>query len=112
MREAVETYGTLNDFIGQASDNDFIIITTPAAASHICRVVIKRFDEESKVFYPFAIREAGKVTYQDIDGDMKEADFMKLVVGVVPSENGPFADIVQITEDAADNRRRGQGCPD
>jgi len=112
MREAVETYGTLNDFIGQASDNDFIIITSPAVAPNICRIVIKRFDEESKVFYPFSIREAGKVTYQDIDGEMKESDFMKLVVGVVSSEDGPFADIVQITEDAADHRRRNHGCPE
>lgn len=111
MREAIEAHGTLNDFIGQASDNDFIIITTPEVTSTICKAITTRFDEESKAFYPFSIREKGKITYQDIDGQMKESDFMKLVVGVVSSENGPFADIVQITEDAADNRRRGHGCP-
>jgi PleD family two-component response regulator len=112
MREAVEAYGTMNDFIGQASDNDFIIITTPEAASTICRVVTQRFTQESEVFYPFRMREAGKVSYQDIDGEVKEADFMSLIVGVVSSSEGPFADIVQITEDAADNRRRNRGCPD
>src|SRR5574339_918742 len=53
MREAVEAYGTMNDFIGQASDNDFIIITTPEASGAICKLVTKRFDEESSVFYPF-----------------------------------------------------------
>ena len=53
MREAVETNGTMNDFIGQASDNDFIIITTPEAAPPICKTVSERFDAESKVFYPF-----------------------------------------------------------
>jgi hypothetical protein len=101
----------MNDFIGQASDNDFIILTTTAAASQICKTVSQRFDEESNVFYPFRIKEAGKVTYQDIDGVSREADLMKLAVGVVTSEDGPFADIVQITEDAAENRRRGTGCP-
>jgi DNA-binding response OmpR family regulator len=111
MREAVEEYGTMNDFIGQASDNDFIILTTTSVASQICQTVSKRFDEESNVFYPFSIREIGKVTYQDIDGVSREADLMKLAVGVVTSDDGPFADIVQITEDAAENRRRGAGCP-
>lgn len=111
MRETVEEYGTMNDFIGQASDNDFIILTSTSVASQICQTVSKRFDAESNVFYPFSIREAGKVTYQDIDGVSKEADLMKLAVGVVTSNDGPFADIVQITEDAAENRRRGAGCP-
>jgi PleD family two-component response regulator len=111
MRETVEEYGTMNDFIGQASDNDFIILTTTAAAPQICKTISERFDAESNVFYPFSIREAGKVTYQDIDGVSKETDLMKLAVGVVTSDDGPFADIVQITEDAAENRRRGAGCP-
>jgi CheY-like chemotaxis protein len=111
MRETVEAHGSLNDFIGQASDSDFIIITTPEAASLICRSLTERFNEESGVFYPFSVREAGKVSYQDIDGITREAGLMKLVVGVVSSQNGPFADIVQITEDAAENRRRNSGCP-
>ncbi len=111
MRETIEAHGTMNDFIGQASDNDFIIITTSETAPTICKTIVQRFDDESNVFYPFSVREAGKVSYQDIDGNTKEADLMKLAVGVVTSDNGPFADIVQITEDAAENRRRNSGCP-
>ncbi len=111
IRETVEAHGTLNDFIGQASDNDFIMITSPEAAATICKTVTERFNEESKVFYPFDIREKGKVMYEDVDGVMQEADFMKISVGVVSSTDGPFADILQITEDAAENRRRGSGCP-
>jgi len=37
MRETVEAHGTLNDFIGQASDHDFIILTAPEVAPIICR---------------------------------------------------------------------------
>ena len=111
LREAAEAHGTMNDFIGQASDNDFIVITSPNTASGICKMVVQRFDEENSIFYPFRFRDAGKVTYEDIDGVTREADFMKLVVGVVSSDDGPFADIVQITEDAAEDRRRNRGCP-
>lgn len=111
MREIVEAHGTMNDFIGQASDNDFIIITKPDPTPHICRAIVERFNRESEVFYPFKMREAGKISYQDIDGATRETDFMKLVVGVVSSEDGPYADIMQITEDAAENRRQNRGCP-
>jgi CheY-like chemotaxis protein len=111
MREVVEENGTLNDFIGQASDNDFIVITSPEKASAICHTVTERFDSESEVFYPFPVREKGKVVYDDVDGTTHESQFMKLAVGVVSSSDGPFADIVQITEDAAENRRQGTGCP-
>ncbi|MCG3208075.1 MAG: Regulator of RpoS [Anaerolineae bacterium] len=111
MRETVEARGTMNDFIGQASDNDFIIITKPDPAPHICRAIVERFNRESEVFYPFKMRDAGKISYQDIDGATRETDFMKLVVGVVSSEDGPYADIMQITEDAAENRRQNRGCP-
>lgn len=111
MRETVEAHGTMDDFIGQASDTDFIIITTPEAAPTICSTITSRFEEEVGVFYPFSAREAGKVTYEDIDGQTHEADLMKIAVGTVSSDEGPFADIVQITEDAAENRRRSPGCP-
>jgi PleD family two-component response regulator len=112
MRETVEAHGTLNDFIGQASDNDFIVITPPKAAPVICRTITHRFNEECQVFYSFPDRERGHITYKDIDGVVQKSDFMKIAVGVVSSTEGPFADIVQITEDAAENRRRGSGCPE
>lgn len=111
LRNSVEQHGTLNDFIGQASDNDFIIITAPGKASAICKSIKDRFDVESQAFYPFPVREAGEVTYTDVDGTTHKSDFMKLAVGVVSSTDGHFADIVQITEDAAEDRRHGGGCP-
>ncbi len=111
MRETVETHGTLNDFIGQASDNDFIVITPPKSDSVICKSITERFNEECQVFYSFPDREKGFITYKDIDGVTQKSDFMQIAVGVVSSADGPFADIVQITEDAAENRRRYSGCP-
>jgi CheY-like chemotaxis protein len=111
IRETVEAHGTMNDFIGQASDNDFIVMTKPEVASNICTIITGRFDTESHVFYRFEDRERGKVKYMDIDGQTREADFMKISTGVVSSADGPFADILQITEDAAENRRLNSGCP-
>jgi CheY-like chemotaxis protein len=112
MRDVVEQHGSLNDFVGQASDNDFIVITAPSMGGEICRNIRERFDNQNQIFYPFSIREEGKVIYTDMDGTSQVSDFMKLAVGVVSSNDGPFSDIVQITEDAAEDRRRNTGCPE
>jgi GGDEF domain-containing protein len=112
MRETVEAQGTPNDFIGQVSDNDFIIITTPEAAPLICTTITQRFNEESGTFYSFPDRERGTINYKDIDGASQKAGFMKISVGIVSSKDGPFGDIMQITEDAAKNRRENVGCPE
>lgn len=115
LRGSVDEHGTLNDFIGHATDNDFIIITTPDQASNICQTLKSRFENQVAAFYPFRIRDQvereGKFSYTDVDGITHEAGFAELSVGVVSSEDGPYADILQITEDAAEDRRRGTGCP-
>lgn len=98
LRENVEGFGTMNDFIGQASDSDFIVITAPESARKICEAVISRFNQQVEIFYPYHLRNKD---------DIK---FMELVVGVVSSEDGPFADIMQVTEDAANDRRQNPGC--
>jgi response regulator RpfG family c-di-GMP phosphodiesterase len=46
LNETIEMCGSQNDFIGQPSDNDFVIITTPQAASTICKVLTQRFNEQ------------------------------------------------------------------
>ena len=105
MREALEAHGTMNDFIGQAADNDFIIITTPEAAPKICKMVTKRFDEECKVFYPFRFRDAGKVTYEDIDGVTREADpsppLKDAVVAPLPAPCVPMSNSADASANAA-----------
>jgi len=110
IAEAVTDHGTINDFVGQMTDSEFIVLTTSEAAAAICPTITRRFNAESEIFYPFNIRRAGRITYQDIDGATREADFMKLAVGVVTGADGPFADSAQIIKKALEKRRRA-GCP-
>lgn len=46
LYETIETYGGPNDFIGQSSDNDFLVITGPQAASTIRDMITQRFNEQ------------------------------------------------------------------
>ncbi len=111
ITEAVEKHGTLNDFIGHAGSNDFLLVTRPDLAPALCREITQRFADEVQVFYPFTARQEGKVVYTDGHGNVKEAPFMSLSVAALSGSDGPFADIREITEVAADIRRRKPGCP-
>ncbi len=112
ITEAVEKHGTLNDFIGHAGSNDFLLITRPDTAGKLCQEITGRFNEEVKVFYPFTARREGKVVYTDGQGNVKEAPFMSLSVAALSGAEGPFSDIREITEVAAEIRRRRPGCPE
>ncbi|OQY48745.1 MAG: hypothetical protein B6242_01640 [Anaerolineaceae bacterium 4572_78] len=81
LKESIEKHGTLNDFIGHAGSNDFIIVTQPDVASVICHEVTNRFNKEVQVFYPFRVRQEGKVITIDSRGNKLESPFMTLSVG-------------------------------
>ena len=112
LTETIEKYGSLNDFIGHAGSNDFIIVTSPKLAGTICREITSRFNQEVQVFYPFQAKREGKVIYTDGTGSTKEAPFMTLSVATVEGSQGPFADTREITEVAAEIRRQFPGCRD
>ena len=111
LTETVEKHGTLNDFIGHAGSNDFIVVTNPELAGTICQEITSRFNQEVQVFYPFQAKRAGKVVYIDGSGSTREAPFMTLSVAALDGSQGPFADIREITEVAAEIRRQSPGCP-
>jgi DNA-binding response OmpR family regulator len=112
LTETIEKYGTLNDFIGHAGSNDFIIVTQSGTAGKICREIASRFEKEVQVFYPFQAKREGKVVYTDGKGNQREAPFMNISVAALHGREGPFADIREITEVAAEIRRQRPGCPE
>jgi DNA-binding response OmpR family regulator len=112
LTETIEKYGTLNDFIGHSGSNDFIIVTRPEIASVICQEITTRFNKEVQVFYDYRVRSEGKVVYTDSLGNKRGAPFMSLSVASLQGTEGPFADIRQITEVAAEIRRQRPGCPE
>lgn len=103
--DAVDELGTPNDFIGHTAANDFVIITTAGQAQAIKKKITDRFATEVGTFYNFKHREQGYITVQDPNGQEKQVPLMTLAVGVITQDDGPFADIREITERAAEARR-------
>ena len=106
MGEVVDKLGTIDDFIGQAGGDNFVIITTEAAAPAIRQQLKSRFDEEILTHYNFIDRQQGFILANNADGKPEQAPLMTLAVGVVSPSKYMFADIREITEQAAEARRQ------
>ena len=106
MGEIVDEFGTLDDFIGHAGGDNFIIITTEKAGQSIKKQIKERFDEEILSHYSFIDREQGYVLTTDSDGKDVKKPLMSLSIGDVSPSRYEFADIREITELAADVRRQ------
>jgi diguanylate cyclase (GGDEF)-like protein len=108
LTEVVDELGSGSDFIGHIGGDDFLLISTPANAPEIRTRLVGRFNEEVVTFYNFKDRERGYIEVGDEDSKTERAPLMTLAVGLIYHDTVPFADIREITEVAAEARRRAQ----
>jgi DNA-binding response OmpR family regulator len=106
LGEVVDELGSINDFIGHAGGDTFVVITTEAAAPKIRTRIKERFDEEVKSHYNFIDREQGFITTDDEHDQPQKAPLMSMSIGDVSPSEYDFADIREITELAAEARRK------
>jgi len=106
MSEVLDELGTPNDFIGHAGGNNFIIVTAEDASANIRQRMKSRFAEEVKTHYSFMDREQGFITTLNPSGQPEKVELMTLSIGTVSPSQYQFADIREITELAAEARRR------
>lgn len=106
MGEIVDQLGTTEDFIGHVGGDDFIIITLTDKATALAEALAKRFNAEVGTHYDFVARQRGYVTYRDRMGQEQRAPLMTMAIGLISSNTQEFTDIREITEAAAEARRR------
>jgi PleD family two-component response regulator len=106
LGEVVDELGTPDDFIGHAGGDNFIVITTVEAAPAIRSRVRERFKQEVGTQYNFIDREQGYILTEDDSGQMVKTPLMNVSIGMVSAEDYEFADIREITELAAEARRK------
>lgn len=107
MGEVVEELGTVEDFMGHPGRDNFVIITHAADAGAIKMRLVERFDEEVKQHYSFIDRERGYILVPDSVNGERQEPLMTLSVGSVSTMQYQFSDIREVTELAAEDRRRG-----
>lgn len=104
--EVLDELGTPNDFIGHAGGDNFVIITAEERANTIRKRLKTRFSTEVLSHYTFIDRDQGFIRTVDKKGQPEKAPLMQLSVGIVSPHDNQFTDIREITELAAEARRR------
>jgi PleD family two-component response regulator len=100
LNEVMNDLGGPKDFVGQAGDQSFILITYADNASIIVSELQHRFSGEIGSHYSFQDIEQGGI--QGPNGS--PLPFIKLTCGMVTSEMRRFSDIREITETATKAR--------
>lgn len=106
LGEVVDELGTTNDFLGHAGGDNFIIMTTDEKAEVMRQKIKARFAEGVLAHYNFMDRQQGYILSPDKNGQMVQVPLMSMAVGIVSPSTHQFADIREITELAADERRK------
>jgi DNA-binding response OmpR family regulator len=108
ISEVVDAVGTPDDFIGHAGGDNFIVITSIETSLAIRQRLKARFDEEVLSQYNFMDRNQGYIATRGTNGEDVHTPLMTLSIGVVSPAEYEFADIREITEMAAEARRKSR----
>lgn len=104
--EVIDEIGTINDFVGHTGNDHFIIITTEECSAAIVENLIERFSDEIVTHYNYLDRQKGYIQYSGEGGGTEQSPVISLSIGAVSPIEHEFTDIREITELAADARRR------
>jgi DNA-binding response OmpR family regulator len=108
ISDVVDHNGAPEDFIGNAGNDNFVVITDASKGTIIRETLEKRFNEEVQSHYSFVDREQHGVKIDDGMGGEKLVKLMMIAIGMVNSTDKEFSDIREITEAAAEARRKAQ----
>lgn len=95
--EVMSQSGSADDFLGHSGDDNFVMITSLGALSDLRGELRRRFDDGIQSHYSFRERDQGHLILRGADGSETHVDLMTLVVRTTTSEDGPFADIRELS---------------
>jgi GGDEF domain-containing protein len=101
IAEVIDAQGTTDDFIGHPGRDNFVVITHSDDSQPLVNRLNERFSKEILQHYSFIDRERGYM----LDGN-EQRGLMALSIGTVSTRTHQFSDIREITELAAEDRRR------
>ncbi|HQE93289.1 MAG TPA: response regulator [Anaerolineae bacterium] len=108
LNDVIDALGTVDDFIGHIGGDNFIIITRKELVAPLRTEIIARFQENVGTHYDFMTRMQGYLVVKDEDDNEVHQPLMTLQIGGLTADDGPFTDIREITEAAAEARRQAR----
>ncbi len=107
MGEVIDDVGTPDDYAGHPGRDNFIIITHDDDPERLKNHLIDAFKDKIKQHYSFIDRERGYILVPDSVYGERQVPLMTLSAGSVSTRTQQFSDIREVTELAAEDRRRG-----
>ena len=95
--ETMNEFGSPDDFLGHAGDDNFVIVTSQDVLSDLRHALRARFDEGIRSHYSYRERESGFLILRGSDGSETHIPLMTLVIRTTTSEDGPFSDIRELS---------------
>jgi PleD family two-component response regulator len=106
LGEMIDAHGTTDDYPGHPGRDNFILITHTDDLEKLTAALTERFSHDIKQHYSFIDRERGYMLVVGDDGRETQASLMDLSLGMVGTRTHQFSDIREVTELAAEDRRR------
>jgi CheY-like chemotaxis protein len=104
--EVIDEFGTINDFVGHTGNDHFVVITSEDCSAIVRDKLVERFSEEIVTHYSFLDRQKGFIEFSGNGGQTNQSPIISINVGVISPEGHGFTDIREITELAAEARRK------
>jgi diguanylate cyclase (GGDEF)-like protein len=98
FKHVVDEAGTLDDFLGHAGGDNFVVITALDRGAAIRQALLERIDTGVLAHYSFRERERGYLILKGADGTETQAPLITLTASLLTSEQGPFYDIMELTQ--------------
>jgi CheY-like chemotaxis protein len=101
LTKAVAEMGAPGDFVGHVRADEFLVITERGVAERLAEDVKERFAAGVGTHYDWQTRERGYLLLAEENGKERRVELMTMSTAIVTADDGPFADIREITERAA-----------
>ena len=105
MQEVCNNVGNRDDFIGHTGGDNFVLISKENTAQAVHDALIEKFNKDILTYYNFTDRDQGHILLEKKDGN-EEHGLMTLSIGMVSQSQYRFADIREIAEITAEERKK------
>ncbi len=109
--EAVKERGNLDDFIGHAGGDDFVVITTPDKANLLAEEILSRFDRSIRSLYREEDLRRGYSILVDRQGKEHFVPIMTLSIGVASNQKRTIATHWEVAEIAKETLKYAKSIP-
>lgn len=109
--EVVKERGNVDDFIGHAGGDDFVVITTPDKANLLAEEILSRFDRKIRTLYRDEDLRRGYSILVDRQGRERYVPIITLSIGVASNQKRPISTHWEVAEIAKETLKYAKSIP-